>query len=82
MINIDIDDAVTDSIMEKTLVRDYLSLHEQISNLSAKGDNLKPYEIEDISNWLEIVAAIDTLFDWYLIASEADKIRAMVKRSS
>lgn len=79
MLTIEVEYNQAYKLVRDILVEDYLRLSDQIRNLESRGEELKPFELEDVNSWLKTVAAIDTLFDFYLTDNDAKKIRAQGK---
>jgi len=81
MKTITVSDESADELFRDILSADYLSLIDDIKTMEAKiedGEELLPYQREDLINWLKTVNAINVLLDWYLPAEEAEKIRSKV----
>jgi hypothetical protein len=78
---VELGDEAAYELVRDVLVEDYLHLSKQVSSFERRKDKLKPYEQEDFNSWLKTIAAIDSLFDFYLIESDAKEIRAQGKRT-
>lgn len=79
MKTISISGDTVDGLFRDILSSDYLKLIDQIQAMEAKiaaSEEIKPYELEDLSNWTKTALAINVLFDWYLLPEEAEKIRS------
>jgi hypothetical protein len=80
MATIELDHDNACNVVRDVLVEDYLRLSDQIISYESRGEELKPFELEDFNSWLKTVAAIDSLFDWYLSSDDAKDIRAQGRK--
>ena len=73
-----ISDDTADGLFRDILSSDYLNLVNDIKIMEDRvkdGEELAPYELEDLAHWAKTAYAISVLFDWYLLPEDAEKIR-------
>ncbi len=78
MRTIELSDEFIDELVTKRLSTDYLNLINEVKAMEARikaGEELKPYQFEDLNNWTKTVLALNILLDWYLTEEDARAIR-------
>ena len=67
---IEIDDDFLDGIIQNAIVKDYVSLMDDIQLHNKKGDHLHE---DDFEAFQEVAAALETLGGWYFVGGEFKK---------
>lgn len=73
MHKIEIADDTADLLFRDMLVADYRGLREDIHKLQLRvdnGDELSPYEQEDMEDWIRWANALETLLEYYTVNYE------------
>lgn len=73
MHKIEIADDTADLLFRDMLVTDYRSLKDDIRKLQIRinnGEELSPYELEDMSDWIRWADALEILLEYYTVNYE------------
>ena len=83
MYNLKIGEDTADLLIRDVLKQDYRRICDSIAELEARTEELKPFQLEDLANDREILAALTVMLKYYLPLDEAHEvIRKKTNRAS
>ena len=83
MYNLKIGEDTADLLIRDVLKQDYRRICDSIAELESRLDELKPFQLEDLANDREILAALTVMLKYYLPLDEAHEvIRKKANRAS
>ena len=74
MFNITIENETAEALFRDILIQDWRGLKSEIAALEAKGDDIKPFESEELTADRRWVAAMETLMEYYLPYDAAQQL--------
>jgi hypothetical protein len=66
MFKIEITDDTADALFRDILVQDWQGLKKNVTDLESKFEDLKPHQLEDLEADRRLVAAIETMMEYYI----------------
>ena len=83
MYKLTIGEDTADLLIRDVLIQDYSRVYDSIVALESSLDELKPFQLEDLANDREILAALTVMLKYYLPLDEAHEvIRKKANRAS
>jgi len=83
MYKLSIGEDTADLLIRDVLVQDYSRVYDSIVALESRTEELKPFQLEDLANDREILAALTVMLKYYLPLDEAHEvIRKKANRAS
>ena len=83
MYKLSIGEDTADLLIRDIIVQDYSRVYDSIVALESRRDELKPFQLEDLANDREILAALTVMLKYYLPLDEAHEvIRKKANRAS
>ena len=74
MYKLSIGEDTADLLIRDVLIQDYNRVCENIEHLEANLEDLKPFQLEDLANDREILAALAVMLKYYLPWDEAHEV--------
>jgi len=83
MYKLSIGEDTADLLIRDVIIQDYSRVYDSIVALESRLDELKPFQLEDLANDREILAALTVMLKYYLPLDEAHEvIRKKANRAS
>jgi len=83
MYKLTIGEDTADLLIRDIIVQDYSRVYDSIVALESRLDELKPFQLEDLANDREILAALTVMLKYYLPLDKAHEvIRKKANRAS
>ena len=74
MYNLKIGEDTADLLIRDVLKQDYRRICDSIAELEARTEELKPFQLEDLANDREVLAALAVMLKYYLPWDEAHEV--------
>ena len=74
MYKLSIGEDTADLLIRDVLIQDYSRVYDSIVALESRLDELKPFQLEDLANDREILAALTVMLKYYLPLDEAHEV--------
>jgi len=83
MYKLSIGEDTADLLIRDVIIQDYSRVYDSIVALESRLDELKPFQLEDLANDREVLAALTVMLKYYLPLDEAHEvIRKKANRAS
>jgi hypothetical protein len=74
MYKLSIGEDTADLLIRDVIIQDYSRVYDSIVELESRIDELKPFQLEDLANDREILAALAVMLKYYLPWDEAHEV--------
>lgn len=74
MYKLSIGEDTADLLIRDVLIQDYSRVYDSIVELESRTEELKPFQLEDLANDREILAALAVMLKYYLPWDEAHEV--------
>ena len=74
MYKLSIGEDTADLLIRDVIIQDYSRVYDSIVELESRLDELKPFQLEDLANDREILAALAVMLKYYLPWDEAHEV--------
>lgn len=74
MYKLSIGEDTADLLIRDVLIQDYNRVYDNIVELESRTEELKPFQLEDLANDREILAALAVMLKYYLPWDEAHEV--------
>jgi hypothetical protein len=74
MYKLSIGEDTADLLIRDVIIQDYSRVYDSIVALESRLDELKPFQLEDLANDREILAALTVMLKYYLPLDEAHEV--------
>lgn len=74
MYKLSIGEDTADLLIRDVIIQDYSRVYDSIEALESRIDELKPFQLEDLANDREILAALAVMLKYYLPWDEAHEV--------
>ena len=82
MYKLSIGEDTADLLIRDVLIQDYNRVYDNIVELESRTEELKPFQLEDLANDREILAALAVMLKYYLPWDEAHEVIKAANRAS
>lgn len=82
MYKLSIGEDTADLLIRDVLIQDYSRVYDSIVELESRTEELKPFQLEDLANDREILAALAVMLKYYLPWDEAHEVIKAANRAS
>ena len=74
MYKLSIGEDTADLLIRDVIIQDYSRVYDSIVELESRTEELKPFQLEDLANDREILAALAVMLKYYLPWDEAHEV--------
>ena len=74
MYKLSIGEDTADLLIRDVIIQDYSRVYDSIVELESRTEELKPFQLEDLANDREILAALAVMLKYYLPLDEAHEV--------
>jgi hypothetical protein len=74
MYKLSIGEDTADLLIRDVIIQDYSRVYDSIVELESRTEELKPFQLEDLANDREVLAALAVMLKYYLPWDEAHEV--------